>query len=865
MRLAATSTLALAAVLVAARGDASPNFERDVRPILKTHCFPCHGEGDEKPKGGLDLRLRRLIVAAQTDDGPVLVPGKPDQSRLVENIRSGKMPKGEKKLSPAEIASIESWVAAGAPTLRPEPEQLVQGEITPEERAFWAFQPIHPAPPPAGTDPNPIDRFIAAEQSAHGLAFAPEAGRAALVRRVTFDLTGLPPTPADVAGFVADLAPDAYERLVDRLLASPAYGERWGRHWLDVAGYADSNGYTEADSVRPHAWHYRDYVVRSFNQDKPWDRFVREQLAGDELAATAHGRTGVIVTNDFVRENLVATGFLRMVPDGTADGPPDQNLARNEVMAATLKTVGSSLLGLTVGCAQCHDHRYDPILHADYTRLRAVFEPAIDWKSWRPPGERLYSLYTPGQRAEAERVEADARKVDGEADKLQQELLDAAFEKELAKLPEEIRGTTRVARNTAPEKRTEEQKQLFKKYPSADTRFALDLFDPEGNKKVLAKRAEATRVRGTRPAEDFLMALTEVPGQVPETHRFQRGDHDQPKETIGPGELSVLAPAGTTNLARWASVGTHLPSTGRRLAYARWLTGGSHPLVPRVLANRFWMLHFGRGLVNTPGDFGRLGERPTHPALLDWLADDFVAHGWHLKRLHRLMLTSRAYRQSSSNEASTRDDPENRWVARFRMRRLDAEAVRDGWLAVAGDLNPAWGGPAVPVALEPSGRVVAGTQKRDGNGDPAGVDSLGADAFRRSVYVQVRRRWPLTVLETFDGPALNPNCEIRASTTVAPQSLLLMNDDFATGEARALAGRLQREWPGRVASQLRTAWTRVYGTPPGDRDLAGCLDFYNRQAERFRGAKPTVPDPPLQALSGVCQALMSSNRFLYLD
>ena len=805
MRIAATIPLALASLLgVAARGGA-PSFETDIRPILKSHCFRCHGEGDEKPKGGLDLRLRRLIAAARTDDGPVLVPGQPDHSRLVENVRSGKMPKGDKKLSAAEVALVEAWVAAGAPTLRAEPDQPAPGELTPEERAFWAFQPVRATAPPAGPDPNPIDRFLAAEQSRHGLAFAPEADRATLVRRLTLDLTGLPPTAAEIEALAADQAPGAYERLVDRLLASPAYGERWGRHWLDAAGYADSNGYTEADSVRPHAWRYRDYVVGSINADKPWDRFLQEQLAGDELVSAAHGKTAMIVNDAAAREALVATGFLRMVPDGTADGPPDQNLARNEVMSATLKVVGSSLLGLTVACAQCHDHRYDPILHADYTRLRAVFEPAYDWKAWRAPGERQYSLYTAEQRAEAERVEAAAKGVDAEADKLQKELLDQAFEKELAKLPAGIRETTRVARNTPPDQRNEQQKQLFKKYPSADTRFALDLYDPEGNKRVLAKRAEATRIRGTRPAEEFVMALTEVPGQVPETRRFNRGDHDQPREAVAPGELSVLAPPGTTNLFQLAAAPTNLPTTGRRLAYARWLTGGRHPLVGRVLANRFWMLHFGRGLVNTPGDFGRLGERPTHPALLDWLAEDFTAHGWQLKRFHRLLLTSRAYRQSSVNEASTAADPDNRWLARFRLRRLDAEAVRDGWLAVSGDLNPAAGGPAVPVALEPAGRVVAGAQKRDGNGDPTGVDTVGADAYRRSVYVQVRRRWPLTVLETFDGASPSPNCEMRASTTVAPQSLLLMNDDFATGEARALAVRMQRERPGDVAGQLNGA------------------------------------------------------------
>ncbi len=854
----------LAGLWGVARLFAAPTFEADIRPLLKTHCFHCHGEGDEAPKAGLDLRQRRRIVAVTTDDGPVLTPGDPARSRMLANVRSGKMPKGERKLSPTEVSLIEAWVIAGAPTLHEEPTELPGTGITEEERSFWSFQPVRAVPPPPGAEPHPVDRFLAVAQATNGVAFAPPANPATLVRRLTFDLTGLPPTPESVSAFVSDPAPDAYERLVDRLLASPAYGERWGRHWLDVAGYADSNGFTETDSVRPHAWRYRDYVIRSLNADKPWDRFLQEQLAGDELIGTAQGRTAGVVTNADALELLTATGFLRMIPDGTADSPPDLNLARNEVLAATLKVVGSSVLGLTVGCAQCHDHRYDPLTHVDYTRLRAVWEPAYDWKAWRGPGERLCSLYTPEQRAAAAGIETAAQAIDKAAEDLQKELLNVAFEKELAKLPEEIRGTVRIARDTPPDKRTADQKELLRVHPSADVRFALDLYDPEGNKRVLAKRAEAAQLRGTRPPEDFVMALTEVAGQVPETHRFHRGDHDQPREAVTPGELSVLAPRGTTNLFQLAHSDASLPTSGRRLAYARWLTGGHHPLVARVLVNRFWLLHFGRGLVATPGDFGRLGERPTHPELLDWLADDFVSHGWQLKRLHRLLVTSRAYRQAAVNADSIRTDPDNRWLARFRVRRLDAEAVRDGLLAAVGSLNPAAGGPPVPVAQDNAGRIVVGLQKRDGNGDPVGVDPIGPGEFRRSIYVQVRRRYPLTVLDTFDGPGLTPNCEVRGVTTVAPQALLMMNDDFTLGLARTLANRLRREHPDDVPAQLAGGWSRIFGTFPAAADLDPCLDYYNRQMERFRGVGGP-PDPALTALASLCQALLSSNRFLYLE
>ncbi len=860
-------TVLIGALPADAAASTNLNFEVHIRPILKAHCFHCHGES-ENPKAGLDLRLRRFMTPHQTeDDGTLLVSGEPNRSALLTVIRDGKMPKGGKGPTPAEVERIAEWIRQGAPTLRPEPESLPRGfYLTEEDRSFWSFQPIHKTSPPANREPNPIDAWVALGHDAAGLQFAPAADRRTLIRRLSLDLLGLPPTPEEVEAFVGDPASDAYERLVDRYLARPQYGERWGRHWLDIAGYADSNGFVEADSVRAQSWRYRDYVIRTFNTDQPWNEFIIEQLAGDELASAHHADTQSALADPRRREALIATGFLRQVPDGTGDGPPDPNLARNQVMAETLKVVSSAFLGLTVGCAQCHDHRYDPISQADYFRLRAIFEPALNWKEWRAPGERQYSLYSAEDRARAEAIEAEAKTLDTAADQLHKELLDQSFEKQLALLPEELRETVRVARNTEPDKRTPEQKELFKKYPSADVRYSLDLYDPEGNKKVTAKRAEANQIRSTKPPEGFVMALTEVADRVPDTVRHHRGDHDQPREIVRPDELEVLAPLGSLEAAI-ASTRSGKSTSGRRLAYAQWLTSGQHPLVARVLVNRFWQHHFGQGLVRTSGDFGHLGEAPTHPELLDWLAADFMEHGWKLKRLHRLIVTSRTYRQSSVHAVAEQRDPDHRWLARFPLRRLEAETLRDSLLAASGDLNLFPAGPPIPVARHGSGRIVVGEEKLNANGEPVDVGSVSGAEMRRSVYVQVRRSRPLTVLETFDLPVLSPNCERRALTTVAPQSLLLMNDAFLVEQGRHLARRLEFETGLELSRAVPRAWEILYATQPSDSELARCQDYYNRQLQIFRQNRSpeSTASAETDALASLCQVLLSSNRFLYLE
>ena len=860
-----TAAALFCTLAVTARGAESVlTFEKHVRPILKTHCTHCHGE-EEKPEGGLDLRLRRFM-------DKIVTPGQPAKSKLVELIRSGEMPEKGKPLAEAEIAVIEKWITQGAKTAKPEPLALAPGPIiSDEDREYWAFQPVKRPAVPQKVDwekvRTPVDAFVLAKLNEKSLTLAPEADRRTLIRRVTLDLTGLLPTPEEVEAFVNDQSPLAYEQLVERLLASKNYGERWARHWLDVVGYADSNGYTEADSVRPQAWRYRDYVIRAMNEDKPWDEFIQEQIAGDELANATHGDFQQAVLDPKRTEQLIATAFLRMAPDGTGDTVDDAKLAKNQVIAEQMKILGSSLMGMTVACAQCHDHRYDPITQVDYYRLRAIFDPAYNWESWRAPTSRLYSLYSPEERAKAAEIEAKAKEIEVEARAMSKKFLDEIFEVEIKKVPQEEQAAFRVARDTPVAKQTQEQKALIKKYPSALATYSLDLYDKKKQDLVDAKMAEAKKLRETKPAEGFVMALTEVKGQVPVSKFFNRGDHDQPKQAVQPGELGILA---SPQIEPFKPVAMSSGSSGRRLAYAQWLTSGKHPLTARVLVNRFWLNHMGRGIVNTPGDFGRLGELPTHPELLDYLADEFVKGGWKLKPLHRLIVLSSAYRQSSVNSASLNADPENRFYARFKMRRLDAETLRDSMLGVTGTLVQASYGPPSGIGRDPQGRVITGIDKSTITLNK--VDPAGADDFRRSIYVQMRRSKPLTVLETFDAPVMQPNCELRAQTTVAPQSLLLMNDTFVLDSSRRLADLVEKEAPKDRAKQLRRVWELLYSQPATDADIAKCLAYLEEQTKALtqyhhdiQHPKGVVPNPPQEAMASLCQILCSSNRFLYVE
>ena len=563
------------------------------------------------------------------------------------------------------------------------------------------------------------------------------------------------------------------------------------------------------DSPRKWAYRYRDYVIRALNNDKPWNEFLVEQLAGDELLTPPLAN----LTPEQA-DRLIATGMLRMGPDGTSDGAVDQNLARNDVIANTIKIVSSAVLGLTVGCAQCHDHRYDPISQADYYRMRAIFEPAYDWKNWRSPDARLVSLWTNETRKKADAVAAKLQEITTERNAELDKIVSETFERELAKLPAEAQSAARAAHDTPADKRSDAQKALIQQHPFLNVdRSTVYLYLPDQLAGFNKKWEERTaKTQKEMPADDFVQCLTEIPGQIPTTKLFARGDFNSPKQDIAPAELTVLNTRGFTI----ASDDPQLATSGRRLAYARHLTDGHHPLVARVLVNRFWMHHFGRGLVATPADFGVLGQPPSHPALLDWLADDFMAGGWKLKRLQRMIVTSTAYRQSSRHRAELDAvDPENRLLGRMSIRRLEAEMLRDALLASSGRLSAKMFGPPVPITPDDVGQIVVGVDTRDSSGRPTGkVVDLGEDEFRRSIYVQVQRSKPLGMLETFDAPTMSPNCELRASSTNAPQSLLLMNNTFVLQQADAMAQRIEKEVGGDPAAQFQRAWQLAFCRAP---------------------------------------------------
>ncbi|MEQ1860787.1 MAG: PSD1 and planctomycete cytochrome C domain-containing protein [Chthoniobacteraceae bacterium] len=851
-------------------------YERDIRPILKHHCFQCHGEG-EKLKAGLDVRLRRLLVEPHGSDGAVaIVPGKPEESELINLVREGEMPQKGRKLSAAEIATLEQWVAQGAKTARPEPAEVPAVWVSEEDREWWAFQPIKR--PPVPSIGNPIDSFLLAKLKAQGLAFNPEADKPTLLRRVMLDLTGLPPTPEETAIFLADEAPDAYARMVERVLASPHYGERWGRHWLDVAGYSDSDGYSETDPARPWAFKFRDYVIRSLNADKPFDQFIREQLAGDEMVKQPFKN---LPPDDI--DKLTATAFLRMVPDGTASATADdQPTARNAVMAETIKVVSSSLLGITVGCAQCHEHKHDPVPQQDYYRMRAIFAPALDVEKWRVPGARLVSLMTEEERAKAAEVEKEAKVIDAERKVKEDEFIGKVLTWELEAKPEEVREPLRTAYRTDVKKRTPEQLKLLKDHPTINQLSASSLYlydrtyKTKHEAELKAFTEKATGIRKRKPVEQFIPVLSEVPAApLPATHLFLRGMIDQPREKIGPGELTVLAAFRPSPIPEKSP---SLPTSGRRLALAQSLTDGKHPLTTRVLVNRVWHHHFGRGIVASLGDFGHLGDRPSHPELLDWLASEFVAQGWSLKALHRVILNSTTYRQSSARTGEKdRLDPDNRLLGRMNSRRLEAETIRDAMLRVSGKFNPRMFGAPVPVMLDETGQVVVGVNTNDTAGRPSGkFVALNGEEFRRSLYVQMRRSQPLGMLETFDLPRMEPNCEIRNASTVAPQSLAMMNSEFTLTQSKYFAERVVREAGADSAAQVQRAWQLAFGVEPAASDVKDAVAFVAKQtatlkahpvklAAPAKGKEPAPADPAMQSLATFCQALLTSNQFLYVD
>jgi hypothetical protein len=714
---------------------AAPDFDGSVAPILLKRCVECHNAGD--PAGGLDLSTREGLRAGG-DKGPAVVPGSPDKSFLLERIVKGQMPPkkgGRRPLARAEVDTLRAWIQGGAPW--PAGRALDLFEVTTERRAgrdWWSLRPVRrPKVPEVKRAANPIDAFILARLQEKGWEPAPPADRRTLIRRVYFDLVGLPPPFAEVESFVRDDRPDTYERLIDRLLASPHYGERWARYWLDVVRYAETCGY-ERDQVKPFVWKYRDHVVRFFNEDRPFDRFIIEQLAGDEMPGAS-------------RDTLIATGFLRL---GTwNDEPNDPQEYKYDRLEDLVHTTSTAFLAMTVKCARCHDHKFDPIRQVDYYRMGSAF-----WAGFIEPG------------------------------------------------PRELQGG-----------------------PDAKALGRADV-----------------------------LGWTDRSAHPPPLHLLKKGDPHKPGPVVEPAHLSMVPALARPFPAAVAGAKT----SGRRLALARWIADSKNPLTARVWVNRLWQHHFGKGLVRSPDNFGFTGEKPTHPELLDWLAAELVADGWRSKRIHKLLLMSATYRQSSVHPRYAEyagADFDNRLWWRAERRRLDAEALRDALLSVAGRLDEqGMGGPSFSPVISPEALEGLSRKGADWKASPP------EERRRRSIYIFTRRGLLPPLLTTFDFADTTLPCARRDVTTVAPQALALLNNAFVHEQSEALARRVVDQAEGE-GKRIRRAWELALGRPPSATEELAAREHLRAQRERFAGKG----DAEFLALASLCHVLVNTNEFVYVD
>jgi hypothetical protein len=788
-------------------GDAA-FFEQEVLPLLKARCFKCHGEG--KVRGGLQLTSREGILKGG-EHGPAVVPAKPEASNLLRaiNYTDGLEMPPSGKLPQREIDTLTRWVKAGLP--------WSTGSAA---AVYWAYQPVRRPAVPAVKSPSwvrtPIDAFILDQLEAHGLAPAPTADRVALIRRATYDLTGLPPTPKEIAAFVNDRSADAYPRLLDRLLASPQYGEKWGRHWLDLVRYAETNGY-ERDGPKPFAWRYRDYVIRSFNDDKPYDRFIKEQLAGDELP-------------DGGADAIIATGYYRL--GLWDDEPADPLQARYDELDDYVATTSQVFLAMTMNCARCHDHKIDPLPQKDYYQLAAFFQDIQHYSDTREVRSRfnLTDIAPPAVRAtyEADLKRREARKAELVA------AMTAIEDDAIRKMPAEDQ---RAAEG--PDRPQVLDRQL-KKFLTPEQEVAYKRLQIEFRR--LQRRPEPAR-------QELALSVNHCAVKPVPTHVLMRGNPHVPGARVEPAFPEVLgSPAPTI-----PTPGPAARSSGRRMVLADWIASPDNRLTARVLVNRLWQHHFGRGIVPTPSDFGKFGEPPTHPELLDWLAREFADGGWRMKRLHKLLMLSSAYQMSSRASADgLHKDPANRLFWRFNMRRLSAEEVRDSMLAVSGRLNLKAGGPGVypPIPKE----VLAG-QSRPGEG---WGNSPPEEAGRRSVYAHVKRSLLVPILSQHDQADTDSSCPVRYTTTVPTQALGMLNGEFTREQAAALADRLRREVPGDLEGQVRRAILLTTGRTPSSNEVRKDLALI----EALRANDKLTNQ---EALKEYALVVLNASEFVYLD
>jgi hypothetical protein len=832
----------------------SISFAKDIEPIFDASCRSCHGETVQL--GKLDLRTRDSALQGGAR-GADLVPGNADGSRLyrrVAGLERPAMPAQGAPLTAEQVAAIKTWIDEGAvwdaapsTTARTSAATALAAienrTITDEERNYWAFKLPVQAPLPAvgaARFSHPIDRFLEQARQAHGVTAAPRADRYTLVRRAYLDLLGLPPTPKQAEAFVQDRSPDAWEKLIDALLASPHYGERFGRMWLDIARYADSAGF-EYDTHRPNAWRYRDYVIKSFNDDKPYDRFLIEQIAGDEM----DGRTN---------DSLIATGFLRMGPR-VLFREKDNPERRYDYLDEIIGTIGKGTLGLTVNCARCHNHKFDPIAQKDYYRLEASLFGYVETEVPLAPKAEADAYLAKNAEIDASiaRIKSDIERLERPyRDRLQLEQIKRRFPENVVRVlakPEQERTPGEALLAT----------QVLKavSVPGAQIDRVLTA-DESGRKKSLTAQIEALTRQRPAPLPMAEIATDgdyrstplgegdetiscpkcriPVPGAGPFLHtgpgRYQtppsyfliRGDVESHGSQMTPGFIDVIT---------YGNPPTEIPrpdgrTSGRRLALAQWIASPRNPMTARVIVNRIWQKHFGRGIVATLENFGKMGDPPTHPELLDWMAVE-LTKDWSLKRLTKLMMTSEAYQMASAsndaaggNEANLRADPENRYLWRFRPQRLEAEIVRDTMLAVGGNINLEIGGePIFPFIPKD---VLAGQYRGKWVNTPE-----GPAAWRRGVYVYQRRSLPYPMFDTFDHPDMNVTAGARHVSTVPTQALTLLNNPFVLSQAAFFAARIGKEASDPEA-QVALAYRIALARPATDKEIAIGADLIRKQS-----------------------------------
>ena len=829
---------------------AAPNYAEEIAPIFEQRCVQCHG--DKQQLSGLRVDSREALLQGGSR-GPSLEPGNAAASVLYHHVSGTaepRMPFGS-TLNAEEIASLKRWIDAGAPW-----EAAAEG--APEDKVWWAFRNPERHDPPAG-EAHPIDAFLAARLSEDGVERAPRADPRTLVRRAYLDLVGLLPPTAVVSAFEKDPSKEAFARLVDELLDSPRYGERWGRHWLDAVRYADSSGY-EHDYDQPHAWRYRDYVVRAFNEDKPYDRFVHEQLAGDEV-------------DDPSFDALIATGMLRIGPR-VLFREKDNPQYRYNYLDDIIATTGRVFLGMTVDCARCHDHKFDAISQMDYYRTMAVFFPYVRYEFPLADQETVKR-----HKAASEKIEAQIEPLKSRIAKVQAPYKKLAREKALEAYPEEIQ----IAVRTPEEQRTEGQQLLAAQVQSVGVSGYEELVSESDAELIAELKAQIGKLEEQLPAPlpmamgvrdgDYRFApdglgdepqpgkgdrqdfsgiegtWLPVSGYKPPQARFMpNADYRTLGDVVEPGVIEALAGKGTFE----PTSPRHRISTGRRLALARWITSPDNPLSARVMVNRIWMHHFGEGIVRTASNFGSMGTHPTHPKLLDWLATEFVNRGWSIKAMHRLIMSSDSYQMASAHNdpAAAKADPDNALLWRYRQRRLEGEVIRDIILDASGNLNLQAGGPGFFPPIPAEVRESFPKGKWD-------MSEPGPANWRRSVYAYAKRGLRYPLFEVFDQPNMNVTCEQRTTTTVPTQALTLLNNEFALRQASAYAKRvagLADSDEGRV----RAAYGIALSREPTQSEMDANLEFLQRQREYHQG-------DALKALTDLCDVILNLNEFLYVS